>query len=193
MTGRVLILLSSLVGALFVSACQANFGRTSDAFQQTSESSLRSPWHLMLAHDRDGKVLEGAQSNIVDAVRSGCQLRIAWGGGRADPPRRSVEHASDVKWVTVRNGEHVHAQIGDFLINLVALGEPLEDHPRREEFGGTQQVVEWRATLGTDGSFDAVWFKPHTGEFVTRRPQNHPMKWFADCKPGKPAPLYQRK
>ncbi|MEM8491630.1 MAG: hypothetical protein AAF756_12485 [Pseudomonadota bacterium] len=151
-----------------------------------------SPWTLMLSHDRDGVVKAGSSADLVDAVRSGCQLRIAWGGGRADPPRRSVEHVAEVKWVTVRNGEQVYAQIGDFMPNLVALGEPEEDHPRREEFGGTKDVVEWRATLSTDGSFDAVWFKPHSGEFVTRRPQNHPMKWFADCRPGHPQPLYQR-
>ncbi|MEM1036981.1 MAG: hypothetical protein AAGI14_09515 [Pseudomonadota bacterium] len=168
----------------------AGFGTLTLSGCETSQSQASS-WHLMLSHDRDGAVKAGSERNIVDAVRSGCQIRIAWGGGRADPPRRSIEHVADVKWITVRNGERVSAQIGDFLINLVALGDPPEDHPRREEFGGTQEVVHWRATLMADGSFDAVWFKPHSGEFITRRPQNHPMKWFADCRPGSPEPLYQ--
>lgn len=149
-------------------------------------------WHLMLAHDRDGNIRSGAESNVIDAVRSGCQIRIAWGGGRADPPRRSIEHVADVKWISVRNGESVNAQIGDFLINLSALGEPVEEHPRRQEYGGTQHVVHWRATLRTDGTFNAVWYKPHSGEFVARRPQNHPMKWFSDCIPDHPEPLYQK-
>lgn len=176
-----LLLLTGTLAACQNSAVDAVLAQTSP-----------SPWHLMLSHDRDGNVKEGSTDNIVKAVRSGCQLRIAWGGGRADPPRRSVEHVADVKWVTVRNGERVQAQIGDFLINLVALGDLPAEHPRREEFGGVEHVVKWRATLSPDGSFNAVWYKPHSGEFVTRRPQNHPMKWFADCNPESADPLYQK-
>lgn len=180
------IVVFTAVAAL--AACQSETFATN---QSTAVAPSVSPWRLMLAHDRNGAVLDGDRSNIIGAVRSGCQVRVAWGSARTEPPRRSVEHVSDVKWITVRNGDQVFAQIGDFLINLAALGEPAEDHPRREEFGGTQHVVEWRATLSTDGSFNAVWYKPHSGEFVTRRPQNHPMRWYADCQPDNPSPLYQ--
>ena len=41
-----------------------------------------------------------------------------------------------------------------------------------------------------DGSFNAIWNKPHSGALVTRRPQNYPMKWYADCDPGEALPLY---
>jgi len=149
------------------------------------------PWRLMLSHDREGVVRQGSKDRIIAAVRSGCQIRIAWGGGRADPPRRSVEHVANVNWITVRNEAQVRAQIGNLQANLTTLGEPIEDHPNRAEFGGTHEVVEWRATLSTDGSFDAVWFAPHSGEFVARVPQQHPMKWYADCEPnGDIEPLY---
>jgi len=165
--------------ALILSACQGAVPlKTSPA------------WHLMLAHDRDGKLADGASKNLVAAVRNGCQIRVAWGNRRDSQPPRSIEHVAEVKWISVLNDEMVQAQIGDFLINLTALGEPSEDHPRRDEYGGTQQVVEWRATLKTDGSFDAVWFAPHSGKFVTRRPQRHPMKWFSDCNPTQSSPLY---
>jgi len=160
------------------------------ACQHANNPEPGSPWLLMLFHDSQGQVLDGTEANLVKAVRSGCQLRVAWGGSRTEPPRRSVEHVADVKWITVRDGERVQAQIGDFLINLVALGEPEEDHPRRQEFGGTQKVINWRATLKTDGTFDAVWFVPHSGEFITRRPQRYPMKWFADCHPKISSPLF---
>lgn len=134
--------------------------------------------------------MEGSHERIIAAVRNGCQLRIAWGSHRTEPSFRSVEHVADVKWVTARNGETISAQIGDFLINLTALGEPPEEHPRRDEYGGTEQVIKWRATLQTDGTFDAVWFAPHSGDFIARRPQRHPMKWYADCDPAHSEPLY---
>ena len=149
-----------------------------------------SPWHLMLSHTRDGDVQSGSASNIVSAVRQGCQLRVAWGTARRDDPSRTIEHMAAPEWVVVRNGEDVEIQIGG-LINHGVLGEPIEDHPRSERFGGTDKVVKWRAKLKTDGTFDAIWFHPHNGEFIIRVPQRHSMKWFADCKARQDvSPLY---
>ena len=65
-----------------------------------------------------------------------------------------------------------------------------DDFPRADSFGGTDEIVQWRATLKPDGSFNAIWNKPHSGALVTRRPQNYPMKWYADCDPGEALPLY---
>jgi len=65
-----------------------------------------------------------------------------------------------------------------------------DDFPREDSFGGTDEIVQWRATLKPDGSFNAIWYKPHSGALVTRRPQNYPMKWYADCDPGEALPLY---
>jgi len=144
---------------------------------------LSSPWHLMLAHDKDGNVQDGSVANVVNTVRNGCQHRIAWGGAG----RRTVEHVADVKWITVHNDVELKAQIGDFIFNQEFLGE---DFPRAEPFGGTDEIVQWRATLKPDGSFNAIWYKPHSGALVTRRPQTYPMKWYADCDPGVAAPLY---
>ena len=144
----------------------------------------------MLAHTKDGKVTQGSADNVVNAVRSGCQLRVAWGARRQADPSRTIEHIAKPLWVSVRDSTDVDVQIGDFLINHGVLGEPPEDHPRRDRFGGTQKAVKWRANLKTDGTFDAVWYYEDTGDFITRIPQRHPMKWFADCKPGRADPLF---
>ena len=164
-----------IFSALLLASCQA----------QTSPS-----WHLMLSHDSEGQVQSGSIENIVNAVRSGCQLRIAWGARRAADPSQTIEHIAEPKWVSVRNGNNVEVQLDDFLINHSVLGEPEEEHANRERFGGTSKTVMWRANLKTDGSFDAVWYSPQTGELITRIPQQHKMKWFADCQPVKPEPLF---
>jgi len=171
--------LIGLSGGLFACAPAPHSAASSGAQQA-------SPWHLMLSHDRDGNVTEGSVANVVNTVRNGCQHRIAWGGSG----RRTVEHVADIKWITVHNENEVKAQISDFMFNQEFLGE---DFPRAEPFGGTDDVVHWRATLKPDGSFNAIWYKPHSGALVTRRPQNYPMKWFADCDPGEALPLYSER
>lgn len=147
-------------------------------------------WHLMLAHDKEGTVAQGSTGHIISAVRQGCQIRVAWGARRAADPNQTIEHIAEPQWVAIRNNNQVEVQISGFLANQSVLGEPPKDHPRRERFGGTVKAVEWRATLKTDGNFDAIWLHPHTGELVTRIPQRHPMKWFADCLPKPTSPLY---
>lgn len=149
-----------------------------------------SPWHLMLSHTRDGVVEQGSADNIVSAVRQGCQLRIAWGARRAADISRTIEHIAEPDWVSIRDGKDINVQIGGFVINHAVLGEPASEHPRRERFGGTEKVVKWRASLKPDGTFDAVWFTPHDGEFITRVPQRHAMKWYADCEAKIVAPLF---
>ena len=160
---RILITIFSLI---LLSACD--------------QSSSR--WHLQLSHSAKGDVLTGSHANLVSSIRSGCEIRVAWGARRKADPQRTIEHSATPLWVAVRDGMQVEVQLNDFLINLPVLGEPETDHPRRAQFGGTSEVVMWRANLKTDGSFDAVWFKPHSGEFVFRAPQTHPMKWFSDCE-----------
>lgn len=159
---RILITISCLI---LISAC--------------NQSSTR--WHLQLSHSANGDVLRGSHANLINSIRSGCEIRVAWGARRKADPQRTIEHIATPLWVAVRDGMQVEVQLDDFLINLPVLGEPETDHTRRAQFGGTSEVVMWRANLKTDGSFDAVWFKPHSGEFVYRAPQQHPMKWFSDC------------
>lgn len=149
-----------------------------------------SPWHLALAHDRDGNVQSGAHEALIAGIRNGCQVRVAWGVKRTTDPSQTIEHIASPVWVSVRNGNEVEVQLSDFVINLGVLGKPALDHPRRAPFGGTEKAVNWRANLKTDGSFDAVWYDAADGNFITRVPQRHQMKWFTDCKPETSEPLF---
>ncbi len=148
------------------------------------------PWTLALSHDGEGTVIEGSEDTLVSAIRQGCQIRVAWGARRRAAPGRTIEHIAEPLWVSVRDDGGVEVQLGDFLNNLGVLGEPSEDHPRRDAYGGTDRVVMWRANVKTDGTFDAVWYHPHSGEFIKRAPQRHAMKWFVDCQPAQSKPLY---
>lgn len=147
------------------------------------------PWPMMVAHDRDGQVVEGSVESLIAAIRNGCRLRVAWGARRRNDPARTIEHIADPIWVSVRDGALVEVQLEGFLSNLRILGEPPEKYPRAARFGGTERAVWWRAQLRTDGSFEAIWFDGE-GALVERVPQRHPMRWYTDCRPLAAPPLY---
>lgn len=147
-------------------------------------------WHLKLAHDREGQVLAGNIAELATAIRSGCRIRIAWGARRRNNPEQTIEHVADALWVSLRNGNVVEAQVEGFLSNLAVLGESSAEHSRYERFGGTENVILWRAELTTDGTFDAIWYGAVDGKLKFRAPQRHPMRWFADCESRAAAPLY---
>ena len=164
---------------------------TSTLITPIHAASSHVSWQVAFHHDRDGKILSGSTKELISAIRRGCNLRIGWGAHRRADPSQTIEHIATPVWVAVRNSDTVEVQLDDFLINLNVLGEPPEDHPRRERFGGTQKAVNWRANLKTDGSFNAVWYDAATGAFIERARQRHPMKWFVDCKPDAANPLFQ--
>ncbi|MEL7296936.1 MAG: hypothetical protein AAGJ86_04690 [Pseudomonadota bacterium] len=147
-------------------------------------------WHLLLAHDSDGTVSEGAAEQVANAVRHGCVVRIAWGARRLADPSQTVEHVAEATWISVRNGDQLQAQLDGFMSNLHALGAPAEQHPRLDRFGGSEQAILWRALLSNDGHFDAIWYGSVDGALKARIPQQHPMRWYADCDGKAAMPLY---
>ncbi|MEM8983594.1 MAG: hypothetical protein AAGC71_11245 [Pseudomonadota bacterium] len=169
------------IATIAVSGCTATI---------TTSDTISDRWVLQLANTADGDITDGSMEDLISTIRAGCQVRIAWGARRAADPSRTIEHSAEPLWISIRSGETVTAQIGGFSANLSVLGEDPAEHPRYERFGGTEQLTEWRADIGTDGSFNAVWFRAGTGEFIERIPQRHPMRWYADCDVTDAPPLY---
>ena len=149
-----------------------------------------SPWHMLLSHDETGTVKSGSAINVTKAVRQGCRLRVAWGSRGTMRPDLTIEHVSEPTWIAIRDNTNISVEIGGYTSNLKTVGDTSAPTARQIELGGTEHIVEWRATLKPDGSFDAVWFHPSSGEFIKRMPQQHAMKWFADCKATNVDPLY---
>lgn len=147
-------------------------------------------WHLALRHDRDGSVMQGSHATLIDGIRNGCALRVAWGVRRSSDPTRTIEHVATPVWVSLRDGQRVEVQLDEFMINLNVLGEPAHEHANRVPYGGTDRAVHWRASLTTNGEFNAVWFDRQSGELIRRVPQRHAMSWFVQCAPQPAVPLF---
>ena len=148
-------------------------------------------WSLQLHHDTQGEVLDGSHNQMINAIRNGCEIRVAWGGGSPDHPRGSVEHVSPAEWITLRDDNQISVQISGYISNQDVLDQGDTDTSQVGQYGGTRHLVAWRSTLKTDGTFNAVWYYPHNGEFITRRPQRYAMKWFSDCSPVEAPSLYE--
>ena len=134
-------------------------------------------WRLVYRHDADGRAIAGTRQALLDAVRRGAALRIAWGFSQvSDGQEVSAEHVAEPVFVTIMKGEHVFAQLPEHI------GQESYVDPARARFD--QPSVMWRGLMGSDGSFDAVLVDRATGKEVRRLPQRAGLAWFAQS----PAP-----
>ncbi len=132
-------------------------------------------WRLLYQHDKDGSRLLGSKQWLLDTIRGGQPIRIAWGLAHPSDPGRSVEHAAEPVFITITNQVEVVAQ--------------LPEHVAQASYWNVEQAefadpaVMWRAMLTTTGSFDAIWVNRATGEVLRRAPQRHQLAWYGQTVP----------
>lgn len=134
-------------------------------------------WQLLYKNDREGQAIEGRIDDLIDAVRRGLPIRIAWGAARSNQPNSYVEHVAEADFVTVASGQHVFVQIPEHIGQTSYWDTEFQDF-------NTPQVV-WRGLLSTTGRFMAVFYNRSSGETIRRLPQKVVMSWYADV-PEKP-------
>ena len=130
-------------------------------------------WRLVYRHDADGHPMEGSLQALLDAIRRGAGLRVAWGFASGTAAGAdTVEHVAEPVFVTIMNGEHVFAQLPE------QIGQASYTQPEGARF--ERPSVMWRRVMGTDGTFDAVFVDRATGEEVRRLTQHAGLSWFAE-------------
>ena len=134
--------------------------------------SVFAEWRLLYKNDRDGQAVEGDIDDLIDAVRQGLPIRIAWGAARPNQPESYVEHVAEADFVTVASGKNVFVQIPEHIGQTSYWDTDFQDF-------NTPEVV-WRGLFGTTGRFMAVFYNRSSGETVRRLPQKVVMSWFAE-------------
>ena len=130
-------------------------------------------WRLAYRHDADGQALEGSREALLDAVRRGAPLRLAWGlASSAGPTPVVIEHAAEPEFVTVMNREHIFVQLPEHI------AQASYSQPDAARFD--RASVMWRGLMGSDGTFDAVFVDRASGQEVRRLPQRAGIAWFAE-------------
>ena len=126
-------------------------------------------WEVALRIDKEAAVVEGSKSKLINAIRQGCDVKIAWGWHNGE---KSMEHISKPVWTAILNEEevlfHIDPQVFGGIDWELLIGS----------FEGKDLKDEWRVIIDTNGSFDAVWYNRDTHEISRRIPQSHKMTWF---------------
>ena len=126
-------------------------------------------WNKVLQLDESGKVIFGSKSQLISAIRSGQDVKIAWGWKTED---KSIEHISIPTWTAILNEKEVLFHIDSQVFGAISWDDAAGT------FEGANLEDEWRVIIDTNGTFDAVWYNRKNHEITRRMPQQHNMSWF---------------
>lgn len=144
-------------------------------------------WKPALRIQEDGSVLLGSTESLIDALRKGYNLRLAWGWKKED---KSIEHIVDPIWIAIINEEEVIVHLDPQVLSRV----DWENQSANYE-DSTLHDYEWRVVISTKGAFDAVWYNRKTNEVHRRMPQKHLMTWlikYPDDSGSRSKPLFSK-
>jgi hypothetical protein len=130
----------------------------------------RAGWVAVFKHDGQGRPLAGDKRALIDAVRRGEDVRLAWGVRHPRDSTRSVEHTALGIFATVVDGAEVFVQVAEHVAHA--------DYWARDAQAPGDPKVVWSAVLGTTGTFNAVMYDRASGAEVRRLPQRVTMTWF---------------
>ncbi len=139
------------------------------SFCVSSHLLMAQRWEPVLKINEKADVVFGSKQALINAVRQGQDVKIAWGWKRNG---KSMEHISVPTWTAILNEEDVL-----FHIDPQVFGSIVWDS-LAGTFEGEQLTEEWRVIIDTNGTFDAVWYDRSTHKIVRRIPQHHRMTWF---------------
>jgi hypothetical protein len=125
-------------------------------------------WRFLYRNDPDGKDAGGSRQHLLDALRRGSPLRVAWGS--TEPDGRSVVEFADVGFTSLMNGRDLVVQFQPALIQTDYL-DPTRAVLRRPP-------LEWRGLMSTDGRFDAVMLDLEGDTVFRRLSQRAAMSWY---------------
>jgi hypothetical protein len=143
---------------------RAEIGYASGRDERSAKMPCASARRMVYRHDTDGAPVAGAKSALFDAIRSGAQIRFAWGMKRESGGAIiSVEHSAEPVFLTIMGGKEVMVQLPE----LITWRSYVD--PSRAAF--ESPAVMWLGLMSTDGAFDPVWVNRAAGEGVRRVPQ----------------------
>ena len=137
----------------------------------SSCSDINEPeWEIAYKNDKDGNALVGSKQELINAIRLGVPVKIAWGGKGS---KHSIEHISEPIWIAILDEKEVIAHLEPQVLSVIdwdSLSAKYSDSSKLKE--------EWRVVISTKGEFDAIWYDKKENRQIKRIPQNHTISWF---------------
>ena len=126
-------------------------------------------WSLVYQNDAEGNRMEGSMEALIQAVRDGLPMRVAWSGQSKTNPRIKVEHVADAKFLTIMSDEVVFVQI-DPIIGQTPDFE--------ERFIELKENTSWVSIMSTNGKCDNLMRNLITGEIIGHNKVQRAITWF---------------
>lgn len=135
---------------------------------QSQEPS--SEWTIALRTTKTGEVVKGSKQELITAIRNGADIKIGWGNRGK---QHTIEHLSEPIWLAVLDEKEVVASL-----HPQSLAQTDWDKLESHYSNSNTLHEEWRVSITTKGSFDAIWYDRRGDSLIKRVPQNHAMTWF---------------
>ena len=160
-----------LAGSALVATFAAlALGAVATQRDRPADPACRVPsWRFLFRNDARGNDAGGSRRHLLDALRRGSPLRVAWGS--TEPDGRSVVEFADVGFTSLMNGRDLVVQFQPAFIQTDYL-DPAKAALRRPP-------LEWHGLMSTDGRFDAVMLDLQGDTVFRRLAQRTPMSWYA--------------
>jgi hypothetical protein len=142
-------------------------------FGQSKSGKLNSGWTEVYSHDENGKGTFGEIKNLLDGLRKGYSLKVAWSWTRQlGDSSVTLEHFAEPIFVTIVQKKNV-----SIIINPHPLVKSYLDI-NKQEFDNPNSI--WQCILTTQGTFNAIVYNQTTGEIIKNWPQRQKMTWFLE-------------
>lgn len=126
-------------------------------------------WGVVYQNDAEGNKMKGSMEALIQAVRDGLPMRVAWSGQSKTDPRIKVEHVADAKFLTIMSDEVVFVQI-DPIIGQTPDFE--------KQFIELKENTSWVSIMSTNGKCDNVMRNLITGEIIGHNKVQRAVTWF---------------
>ncbi len=128
-------------------------------------------WTVLYKSGTNGQTISGSKKALINAIRNGADIKVGWGfKGKA----HSIEHLSNPIWIGILDEKEVMVHLDPQVLSA------MNWEALRPNYADSSLLLkEWRVVISTKGDFDAVWYDRRENKVVERRPQKHPISWFA--------------
>ncbi|MEM7549593.1 MAG: hypothetical protein AAF363_07960 [Bacteroidota bacterium] len=130
-----------------------------------SAYSQEGRWKLVYEHNESGEVISGSKSDLIEAVRSGKDVKLGWKMGGAG---QFVEHYAEVQFLTIMEGE-VYGQISPILSQEPSFAKKTV---------GFREGLKWSLIASTTGVNSTLFYNITDGTALDDGKYRWGNKWY---------------
>lgn len=135
----------------------------------STQSFARQNWTMVYHNDMNGNTIKGNINELINGIRNGEEVRIAWWFQHPTVEKVKVEHLTDASFLTIQSGSIVHAQIN----SIVSQAPDFQEGAIK-----LRENLEWVFVGATNGKMDTLVRNVLTGEIIEHKLNTSAFKWY---------------